>query len=252
VQFGSYDWRVLDVRGDGTMLLLSERTLEYKQYHSGWDWLPEEEEQAEEEGQEQDQSRHWYWYWNQDWYWNQNWNYNWGWNWWGWGWNWNRGGDSNQDWRKEWKQERDGITWEFSEMRAYLNNEFYNSFGEAEQVRIVETTIANKSNPWFGTKGGNDTSDKVFLLSLEEVVRYFGDSGQLNHRANEARRIDDEYNSARAAYGQGDLALGGWWLRSPGDEIYKIALVRVDGSVNVAGHSIDDSLRIRPAMWVRY
>jgi hypothetical protein len=47
----------------------------------------------------------------------------------------------------------------------------------------------------------NDTDDYIFLLSLEEVVKYFGDSGQLlNGNPNYEHGISDEYNGARIAY----------------------------------------------------
>ena len=65
--------------------------------------------------------------------------------------------------------------------------------------------MENKDNQWQGTKGGNTTADKVFLLSLEEVVKCFGDSGDLkNKRKVNAHGVEceygyytsDQYNSA--------------------------------------------------------
>ena len=70
-------------------------------------------------------------------------------------------------------------TWETCILRGYLNGEFYDeTFSYAEKELIAETTVITNSNPYCGTDGGNDTNDKIFLLSIEEVVRYFGDSGQ--------------------------------------------------------------------------
>ena len=66
----------------------------------------------------------------------------------------------------------EAVTWETSAIRHYLNNEFLNSFRRADRARIPETRLANNDNPWFGTYGGDDTYDKIFLLSLEEVVQY--------------------------------------------------------------------------------
>ena len=70
-------------------------------------------------------------------------------------------------------------TWDVSTSRQWLNNEFLNTFSEANRARIRETLVVTYDNPWFGTTGGMDTTDKVFLLSIEEVLRYFGDSGML-------------------------------------------------------------------------
>ena len=67
------------------------------------------------------------------------------------------------------------ISWEKCTLRHYLNGAFYNyKFSKEEKLRIVETMIPNNNNPWLGTSGGNATNDKVFLLSIEEVVKYFG------------------------------------------------------------------------------
>ena len=69
------------------------------------------------------------------------------------------------------------ITWETCDMRKYLNGDFYQSFSESDRLRIAETKVVTKDNPWYGTSG-NPTTDKVFLLSIDEVIKYFGDSGQ--------------------------------------------------------------------------
>ena len=76
------------------------------------------------------------------------------------------------------------ITWADSDIRAWLNGEYLNSFSPADRARIVETTVINENNQWFGDSGGVNTRDKIFLLSISEVVRYFGDSGQLKNPIN--------------------------------------------------------------------
>jgi hypothetical protein len=43
----------------------------------------------------------------------------------------------------------------------------------SEKAKIQEKSITLLTNH----SGGADTSDRIFLLSIEEVVRYFGDSG---------------------------------------------------------------------------
>ena len=69
------------------------------------------------------------------------------------------------------------VTWESCTLRKYLNGEFYNSFSESNKQMIADTKVISNKNPWFMTKGGKNTSDFVFLLSIEEVVKFFGDSG---------------------------------------------------------------------------
>ncbi|MDR0223211.1 MAG: DUF6273 domain-containing protein, partial [Oscillospiraceae bacterium] len=99
-------------------------------------------------------------------------------------------------------------TWETCDLCAYLNGEFYNSFGKSDKARVVKTKVKNKDNPWYGTSGGKDTEDYIFLLSLEEVVKYFGDSGQLSDRPSGAYFIRDDYDRARMV-----SPWSGWWLR---------------------------------------
>jgi hypothetical protein len=153
------------------------------------------------------------------------------------------------------------ITWELCDLRAYLNGEFYNSFGKTDKARIVKTKVKNKDNQWYDAPGGNDTNDYIFLLSLEEVVKYFGDSGQLKnkpdiHDANGTvvgRVIDDRYNDDRAAYYEGKI--DAWWLRSPGSSSRSAVYVGPDGIVDgiIAVDGIDvyiSNLGVRPAMWI--
>jgi len=86
---------------------------------------------------------------------------------------------------RPWYHENAPVTWEDSDIRAYLNDSFYQStFSDQEKGRILEVTNENPSNPnnVFGTWGGPDTMDKVFLLSLDEVHRYMGDNAHVKLR----------------------------------------------------------------------
>jgi hypothetical protein len=141
-------------------------------------------------------------------------------------------------------------TWETSSIRDYLNGDFYNSFSDSDRVRIAETLILNNDNPWYGTDGGRDTTDMVFLLSLEEVVKYFGDSGQFQNRLGSSAIISDAFNESRITTSTGGGALW-WWLRSPGDGNNNAAVVRRDGIIDIEGYGISgDSGSVRPALWL--
>ena len=152
------------------------------------------------------------------------------------------------------------VTWEASDMRRYLNGDFYNSFIAEERQRIAQTEVINNDNPWFGTPGGNDTVDKIFLLSLDELVKYFGDSGQLanrNHPDNTSGGFHDRYSNIRIAYILCDALLGwsssNWWLRSPGHYDFNAAVVGSDGRVSVFGGLVlFNSVGVRPALWLYF
>lgn len=145
------------------------------------------------------------------------------------------------------------VTWKDCELRKYLNGEFLGTFSSQEQSRIVQTENTNADNQWYGTPGGSSTSDKVFLLSIEEVIKYFGDSGRLRKGPKNApvlfQWIEDQYNSARRAGYGGKRAW--WWLRSPGNSDGRAADVYDDGSLYLIGYNVSNGEGgVRPALWL--
>ena len=149
----------------------------------------------------------------------------------------------------------ESTTWETSNIRQYLNGPFLNRFSEDERARILETNLINYDNPWFGTRGGGDTTDKVFLLSLEELVRYFGDSGYLSNWSSLSHPLSgvmtDRFNSARIASFYSRREGSSWWLRSPGDSPIYPAHVSGDGVVSVRGFVVVWHVAgVRPALWL--
>ena len=144
------------------------------------------------------------------------------------------------------------IIWQNSSLRRELNNEFLNSFSEEDRAKIIRTQNSNPNNPWYNTIGGNDTEDYIFVLSLEELVKYFGDSGQLRNRPEYvAFWISDQYNDSRIAYDENGVA-SFWWLRSPGfDNRRAVDVTSFDGSVIMYGNGVvDHGSGVRPALWV--
>ena len=142
-------------------------------------------------------------------------------------------------------------TWETCDLRSYLNGEFYNQFSAKDKARIAETRIQNNPNPWFDIKGGKETSDRIFLLSTEEVVKYFGDSGQLGNNQENKYWIDDQYNSSRIAkYTDGEASW--WWLRSPGRNNNRAVYILDFGFIDLSGGFFNrDDGGVRPALWLK-
>lgn len=160
------------------------------------------------------------------------------------------------------------ITWADCALRAYLNGEFYDRFTGEEKAKILPVPVENRDNPWFDTPGGEDTTDHVFLLSIEEVVcKYFGDSSENLNVPNGKYKYwftrKDRNNGQRTA-----TYLGypwWWWLRSPGRKPVKAAYVHGDGNIGIQGnnalkcnlngvyHPVDQDVRggVRPALWIK-
>ena len=135
------------------------------------------------------------------------------------------------------------ITWADCSLRRYLNGEFLDRFSSADKLRIIGVTNSNPNNQWYDTKGGADTQDYVFLLSLDEVCRYFGDSSAKLYNKGKNQRYwferKDENNAKRLARLQGKEWNWWWWLRSPGRVNVKAAYIHgTDGNIGIQGNNI--------------
>lgn len=142
------------------------------------------------------------------------------------------------------------ITWENCDLRDWLNHEFFwTAFSEKQQEQIMETEVKNSDNINYGTRGGNDTYDRVFLLSLEEVGKYTGSDQEREATAT-------KYAQEQGVWSDEEDETAPWWLRSPGDDIYSAACVELNYfGVNGFGYGaryVDrDNFGVRPALWMK-
>lgn len=139
-------------------------------------------------------------------------------------------------------------TWEECSLRRWLNDTFVNeAFTTEEQEKILTTNVTADANPDYDTDAGNDTEDKVFLLSIEEANRYF-------KYDSERQCVSTEYAKANGAYTYENDGASNcfWWLRSQGGYSNKSAsVVNSDGTVSKYGNAVDDNRDcVRPAMWI--
>ena len=141
------------------------------------------------------------------------------------------------------------VTWETCSLRNWLNNTFYSgTFTEDERALIADSTVYAQANPQYkySTDPGNDTTDKVFLLSINEVEEYFS--------SNEERMcVPTAYAIENGAYTSTHEKGGSawWWLRSPGDSQANATGVFVDGSVDYDIDNLFSGLvAVRPALWI--
>ena len=168
------------------------------------------------------------------------------------------------------------VTWESSTIRSWLNGygsganaygEDYSSdnfinraFTSTEQVAIPYVSVVNEDNPEYGTEGGNDTLDKIYLLSISEVsnaaygfLPYKNESD--NYICDNARkRTNTAYVAAGGTIGSSYMSSAGfndwWWLRSPGYCSDYAADVISDGDVNRDGNNVlyGDNEAVCPAL----
>ena len=156
----------------------------------------------------------------------------------------------------------ESITWETSTIRSWLNgygassnkqgkdysskNFIGSTFSGNEKSVIINTSVVNDNNINYGTEGGNNTTDKIFLLSESEV---YGDNAVTHgfvssyNTYDEARRCKSStYAKAMGTYSDTRAAYKGncwWWLRSPGYGTHYAALINNCGYVSSHGSSVD-------------
>lgn len=128
-------------------------------------------------------------------------------------------------------------TWETCSLRKYLNSDFYNSFTMPERKRILTTKVVSDDNPDWDTDGGNDTEDKIYILSETEVKKYYSLVSELRDR------YVHYHNTG---------------LRTPGKSNDKIAYfsyeyTKDDGSYsfNNEGWNVNSSWSFMCCMWIK-
>jgi hypothetical protein len=122
----------------------------------------------------------------------------------------------------------DSATWETSDMRKWLNNDFVSeAFSENEKTMIPTITV---------TGSGKSTNDKMFLLSATEAGKYFATDAQRVCAPTKSAEIRSDENSS-------------WTLRSSVDGERYVDYVSTDGSIESRDIAAVMSF-VRPAMWI--
>ncbi|MCL2850324.1 MAG: DUF6273 domain-containing protein [Micrococcales bacterium] len=138
------------------------------------------------------------------------------------------------------------VTWERCDLRRWLNDEFCSSLGEPVASRVVESRVRNEASWVWKTPGGNDTTDRVFLLSMQEAVEHLAGADWKVFRESVVLELGD-----RATGTDEDGASAWWWLRSPGSTPVLAARVLDDGVLNARGYSVSwTGGGVRPAFWL--
>ena len=149
----------------------------------------------------------------------------------------------------------DSIAWENCTLRAWLNGDFYTAaFSDGEKDKILFYTHENKGFPSYGEQDGNDTTDKLWLLSYSDAINtgYGFSSDPAEHDEARIAQGTDYAKSQGIWVNTKSEYLGNseWWLRSPcGDSGNKLG---VDGvgylDVNYTFYNVHlADMGIRPA-----
>ena len=150
-------------------------------------------------------------------------------------------------------RESASVTWETCSLRRWLNGNFLKeAFSKEEQKAILTTEVDNSSsqgNSNWNTWGGNNTDDKLFLLSYAEADSYFlidsinARVAPTNYAIKRGGRIDNRTKTEDGG------ASGWWWLRSPGYTQGRAAAIGNEGALHY--YTVYSSnLVVRPALWL--
>ena len=136
------------------------------------------------------------------------------------------------------------VAWETSTIRKWLNSDFFNTaFTEEEKRMIRSVAVSADKNPAYDTPQGNNTTDKVFLLSITEANKYFS--------TDDARQCQGTAYCYEKGASKDGIGNCWWWLRSPGVTSYHAADVDYDGSIYVHGDFVNNTYgAVRPAIWI--
>lgn len=142
------------------------------------------------------------------------------------------------------------VQWADSDIRSWLNDGFFNqAFSSKEKESILSFTVENNDNPLYNTEGGDNTEDRVVLLSLDEVNKYFGNIEK------EGVATPFALEKSGATGGRRSVT---YWLRSPGStDIIGIepgngAVVDSDGNVSHEGNAVTYTMiGIRPVIRIK-
>ncbi len=156
----------------------------------------------------------------------------------------------------------EGVTWDDSYVRTYLNDTFYNgAFSETQKSIICDyvTTAADVS------ANVAEVTDKVFLLSYDEAKKYFKNTDKACEeraakvteyaKSNGVYYIDEEdfklFGYEEDGISEKTIGAGNWWLRTNGGKLTEAMDVGATGIIRTVGHdvgSVKDG--IRPAIWI--
>ncbi len=139
---------------------------------------------------------------------------------------------------------KEDITWENCTLRQWLNSEFLDTaFNAEEKQRILLTHVDNsdaQGTSLWETTGGNDTEDRIFLLSYTETWKYFDKEEKRKCKLTKHAEIKIPTDMEEGVF---------WWLRSPGSKQRYALDIDLEGTRHSDGVQSNRGF-IRPALWI--
>ena len=169
--------------------------------------------------------------------------------------------DKNLDWKQYNDKYNSETTWEKCTLRKWLNEDFYDTvFSEDEKKAILNTTVKNEDNPYSpyidedGGKGGKNTKDKVYLLSVSETMNEaYGFTKKFNKNTKTRAAKNTDYaklNNAESSPEDKTAGNGRWWLRTPGEWNGEASYIDESGYGSHEGLNVYLECAVRPVIHI--
>ncbi|MGN0394802.1 MAG: DUF6273 domain-containing protein, partial [Coprococcus sp.] len=155
-----------------------------------------------------------------------------------------------------------GVTWSNCSLRSWLNG--YNgesdsfigcAFNTDEKSAIYTSRIKNNINPRYGTIAGEDTFDKVYLLSSTDITNSdYGFSSEYDKYDNVRYIKASTYARATGSVWYPGYEYFGnvWcWLRTPGSSLNSTMRILCSGYIDQHGDPIYDFYSVVPVLSVK-
>lgn len=176
-------------------------------------------------------------------------------------------------------EREEGLVWANSDMRSWLNgysaecnregadytedNFIDKAFTKSEQSAILVSEVVNNDNIEYGTEAGEDTNDKIYLLSEEELINESYGFEPDEDNSDYARRLWDDLMSdyviqKGASYStrttswteEMQMHAAMWWTRTPGNRsntvrvVYEWGILKRDSLPSFVGISIRPCMQL--------
>lgn len=157
--------------------------------------------------------------------------------------------------------EQKEISWKDSAIREWVNGSFLRlAFSEEERERILPVSYTEliEKEPEDGAKADAESdkesytepvivTDTIFLLSLEELRKYFPS-------ADKRGCLPTEYSIGRGMQVDSSTGFCRWWLRTMSRYPDRAESVMPSGSIGISMVDkmpvLSETVAVRPAMWI--
>ena len=150
-----------------------------------------------------------------------------------------------------------GAPWQSSDLRRWLNGEFYErAFSDSDKAHVMKCVNPYYKNPEFPGVAGSETTDYVFCLSILEAEDYLL-SSYVSLLAEPTAYAKAKIISANPSpVNPADVitdpdARRPWWLRTNGWDLWLASIIHEEDRISYRGRVVTaEDVGVRPAIFL--